>query len=724
MAKVFDELKRRNVFRVGGAYLVVGWITLQVVDIVQPALGLPEWINSAIIYLLLAGLPVTLILAWVFEITPQGILRDEEARACPAQPRGAGRRTDFAIIALLAVALTYFVWDKYLAPTAPDAQFAASEASIAVLPFADLSPNSDQEYFADGISEEILNVLARVPNLRVAARTSSFQFRKQNLDIPAIARRLNVNNVLEGSVRKAGTRVRITAQLIDAKTGFHLWSDTYDRELLDILALQDEIAAAIVGELKQRLSVNWNGAMPEMPMREAMTDSAAYDEYLLGRHLLRQRGREPVAKAVAHFRRATEIDADFAPAWASLATGTLLMADSPISYGGLPVASALSQAQDSIAQALALDANLGEAHAAQGLAALIKFDLDAMQEPLEKAIALNPGDTQARHWLAISLAFREQSAESLALREEIVRRDPLFPVGVSEYAGALISRGRYQEAREQLALLKDLNSAFYTRQVTSLAIEEHRYADALLASRPPVQEVVLSNASKGFAMELLLVGLQEEAATILGPNDPQYLTYMGARDAATAAVQAIPPSNSPRSAADSALLLAILGEYQAAVDMYDRQVWGRISQPNHRYMPMQHLTFYAFALRQTGDMEGAEDWLDVVEERIASRQAAGDNGTEVNIRALEYWLVRGRPDRALPYLRRALPQLIYMDRLEAHPVFGPAVRGAQFKEILAVERRHRDAERAKFLVAACADDRSDLWRPLPESCAAIDATSR
>ncbi len=717
MANLFEELKRRNVFRVVGAYLVVGWITLQVVDIVQPALGLPEWINTFIIYLLLAGLPVTAIMAWVFEITPQGILRDEEARTEHARAADAGRRMDFAIIGLLAVALTYFVWDKYLAPGPGNTEITVSEASIAVLPFADLSPKGDQEYFADGISEEILNVLARVPKLRVAARTSSFQFRKQNLDIPAIARQLNVANVLEGSVRKAGTRVRITAQLIDAETGFHLWSNTYDREMLDILTLQDEIAAAIVGELKKRLSADWN---MEMPMRTAMHDSAAYDEYLLGRHLLLQRGRDPIERAVGHFRSATEIDPGFAPAWASLAAGTLLLADSPISYGGLPVSAALSRARASIERALELDPNLGEAHAARGLAALIGFDIDGVQAPLERAIALNPGDTQARHWLAISLDLQDRLEESLELREEIVSLDPLFSVGVSQYADALTRRGRYDEARVQIERLRDLNSDFYIRQVSTLELAEGHYANALLAIRPPQQETNLNSAREEFATGLLLAGLPEEAASILGRDDRRYLLYTGEIEAAVTAAKALPLFDSPTYSAGTARFLAILGQYQAAIDLYDQRVWGRIPEAAQPYLGTDYLTFYALAKRETGEIERAEELFGIVEARLDRRRAAGERSARLHLNTLDYWLVRGQPARALPHLQRALTLQIYLDELERHPIFGPAVQGAEFKAIIATERDHRRAEKAKFLVAACADQTPGLWHPLPESCATIE----
>lgn len=719
MAKLFEELKRRNVFRVVGAYLVVGWITLQVIDIVQPALGLPEWINTFIIYLLLAGLPVTVIMAWVFEITPQGILRDEGARTEHARAPDAGRRTDFVIIGLLAVALTYFVWDKFLAPDPGNIEVTVSEASIAVLPFADLSPEGDQEYFADGISEEILNALARVPKLRVAARTSSFQFRKQNLDIPEIARRLNVANVLEGSVRKAGTRVRITAQLIDAKTGFHLWSDTYDREMLDILTLQDEIAAAIVGELKKRLSADWD---MEMPMRTAMHDSAAYDEYLLGRHMLLQRGQYPIERAVVHFRSATEIDPGFAPAWASLAAGTLLLANSPISYGGMPVSDALSEARVSIERALALDPDLGDAHAARGLAALIEFDVEGMQEPLERAIALNPGDTQARHWLAISLDLQDRLEESLELREEIVRLDPLFSVGVSQYADALTRRGRYDEARVQIERLRDLNSDFYIRQVANLEFEEGRYAEALLATRPPRHEATLDAGTEGFAMGLLLVGLPEEAAAILGRDDRRYLLYMGEVEAAIAATTAMPPSDSPTSTADAAKMLAMLGQYQAAIDLYDQRVWKRIPESAQRYLGTEYLIFYALAKRETGAVERAEELFGIAEARLASRRAAGENSVQLHLNTLDYWLVRGQPARALPFLRRALPLQLYLDALERHPVLGPAVQGAEFKVIIAAERNHRQAEKAKFLAVACADEAPGLWRPLPQTCATVEGS--
>jgi TolB-like protein len=259
MASLFSELKRRNVIRVGLAYIIAAWLLLQVADVVLNNIVAPDWVFQAILLVVVLGFALALIFAWAYELTPEGLKKEKDVDRSESITHVTGRKLDFAIIGVLVLALGYFAYDKFAVSDSDDAASVAQsdeitetdipELSIAVLPFVNMSSDPEQEFFSDGISEELLNMLAKFPGLRVAARTSSFQFKGQNQDISKIADTLNVAHVLEGSVRKAGTTLRITAQLIRADTGYHLWSDTYDRELDDIFAVQDEIAGAISAEI-------------------------------------------------------------------------------------------------------------------------------------------------------------------------------------------------------------------------------------------------------------------------------------------------------------------------------------------------------------------------------------------------------------------------------------------------------------------------------------------
>ena len=257
---LFNELKRRNVFRVGFAYIVMAWLVLQVADVILNNIIAPGWVFHVLLLFLAIGFPFAVFFAWAFELTPEGLKKEKDVDRSKSITRVTGRKLDYGVIAVLVLALAYFTFDKFVLDPSRDAELvqATTEAvaeqatesgkaeitdkSIAVLPFVNMSNDPDQEYFSDGISEELLNVLAQFPGLKVAARTSAFQFKGQNRDIVGIAKQLHVNHVLEGSVRKSGNRLRITAQLIDAESGFHLWSETYDRELDDIFAIQDEIS--------------------------------------------------------------------------------------------------------------------------------------------------------------------------------------------------------------------------------------------------------------------------------------------------------------------------------------------------------------------------------------------------------------------------------------------------------------------------------------------------
>ena len=250
MSSFFAELKRRNVFKVGVAYAIVAWVILQFIEVVSNVMNFPDWIAQAVFMLLVAGLPVALLLSWAYEVTPEGVKKTAEVDQSKSITHSKGQRINKLIAGALVVVLGFIAYDKLIATDGRVVpQVEAGQASIAVLPFEDLSAAGDQEYFGDGIAEELLNVLAKVPSIKVAGRTSSFQFKGESLDLRAIGKTLGVEHILEGSVRTDGNMVRITAQLINARDGFHVWSETYDREMTSIFAIQDEIAGNIATEL-------------------------------------------------------------------------------------------------------------------------------------------------------------------------------------------------------------------------------------------------------------------------------------------------------------------------------------------------------------------------------------------------------------------------------------------------------------------------------------------
>lgn len=325
---LYTELKRRNVFKVAIVYSAVAWLLLQVSDTLGPALHLPEWFVSAVAFLLILGFPVAVIFAWAFELTPEGLKAEAKADPAALVAGKSGNRLNHIVIAALVLALGYFVLDKVVlnsdresAGTPAADQVAVQQAvesesentdnSIAVLPFVNMSSDEEQEFFSDGLSEELLHLLARIPELDVAARTSSFSFKGKDLGIPEIASRLKVAHVLEGSVRKHGDQIRITAQLIQADNGFHLWSETYDRRLENVFQIQEDIATAVVEALKVTL-------LGEAP-KTRRTDPAAYQLFLEGQYLKRQLLSDSLNRAVEAFRQAVEIDPAYVPAWAELA---------------------------------------------------------------------------------------------------------------------------------------------------------------------------------------------------------------------------------------------------------------------------------------------------------------------------------------------------------------------------------------------------------------------
>ncbi|HXV73757.1 MAG TPA: hypothetical protein VD713_03410 [Sphingomonadales bacterium] len=324
MSSLFNELKRRNVFKVGIAYIIVAWVGLQFVDVMGQLLELPKWFGKAVFVLLAVGFPVALVFSWAYELTPQGLKKTTEVKKTKSITPKTGTRINKVITIGLILAVAFIVYDKMIigeTPVLPEAR--AGQIALAVLPFADMSPNQDQEYFADGVSEEILNVLAGVKALKVTSRSSAFALKGQNLDVPTMGARLGVDYILEGSVRKSPARVRITAQLIDVKSDSHIWSETYDRDPSDIFSVQEDIAGAIAKALEIQFGAG--SAAPEVKAPTASRE--AHEEYLKGRYFWNKRVLENLYTAISHYEKAIALDPGYALAYLGLAETQVLIPD-------------------------------------------------------------------------------------------------------------------------------------------------------------------------------------------------------------------------------------------------------------------------------------------------------------------------------------------------------------------------------------------------------------
>lgn len=415
--RLWDELLRRRVVRMAVFYLAGAWAVAQVAEYLLEAFGLDDWYKRVVVYVLTAGLPVALVLAWVFDITPEGIARtaDRDDPPPPARP--------------------------------------PPEHSIAVLPFANLSQEAENEYFSDGLSEEIRNQLARVTGLRVAARTSSFAFKGRAVDVREIGRRLNVASVLEGGVRKQADRVRIDLQLVGTADGYQIWSQSFERRLDDIFRLQSEIAAAVIAAIipRQREERRTSDA-------PATRNFDAYNLYLLGRHLFHRRTEPALARAVECFEQAIAIDPNYALAYSGLADAYTLLSSGY--YGNAPPAAASERALPAALRALELDPGLAEAHASLGLIRENEGDLAGAAQALERALELNPNYTMAHVWYGLVLTAQGRYAEAAARNREAFRRDPLSPIVNTNVGFDALRFGDAAEAEARFRAAMDIEPAF------------------------------------------------------------------------------------------------------------------------------------------------------------------------------------------------------------------------------------------------------------------------
>ena len=444
------EIRRRRVGKVAVAYGAVAWAVTESASVVLPALGVPEWAMTFLVVFLLAGFPIAMVLAWVFDVSPTGIQRTEPLPADAGRPQMQFRtRAAFGVAVLLAMAgLGYLLYERGLGR----AEASGKHNSIAVLPFTNLSGDPSKDYFSDGMSEELLNLLARVPGLQVAARTSAFAFKGRNVDIREVGRELGVETVLEGSVRQSGEQVRVTAQLIDTETGFHLWSETYDRKLQDIFAVQDEIAKAIVAKLRIELAPNEQALAQR---GQAPTQNVeAYEFYLQGRAIWKRRGEDNLLRAIDMYQAALARDPAFARAHAALASAYVVLPGYTKDKGDEPKFSGL--AEQSARQALALDPNIGEAHAVLAQSNSDKGNLLDAESGFFFAISLEPNEPTPHHWYSILLGKVGRLDAALEQARRAYELDPTSPVLASNLSGMHLMRGEDEAALRYAQLAQEL----------------------------------------------------------------------------------------------------------------------------------------------------------------------------------------------------------------------------------------------------------------------------
>lgn len=650
--KIWFELRRRNVLRMGALYVIAAWLIVQVVDVLSGLVDVPDWIGPLVLAMLAIGLPIALALAWFFEITDAGITRDEGQATSKPDDGFAGRRLDFIIIAMLAAALVVFAVLTWW-PGEP------IDKSIAVLAFDNMSDDPAQEYFSDGISEEILGTLAKLPGLSVISRSSSFSFKGRNLDTRTIARELNVAHILEGSVRKAGSQVRISAQLIEAATDTHLWSETYERELT--AANVFDIQAQIAGHIAEALNAMLVDGGDADVAGHATEDLQALEAYLLGKQRMASRSRQALEEAVDHFDKAIALDPGFAPAHLGLADATLLL-----NYGNyLPLDDALRKARPAIRKAIDLDDKFGAAYASLGLMRSVQGDVRGAESALARAISLDPNNAKAYHWYGDLLIFGLGDPNAaIPLLQRARRLDPLSPVITVTLGEAYSMNGSMAEGlrlfRAALALDPGFISAYNLIGMTYLSMGDAGSAAYWLeegALRAPNE----FRANSGLAY-LFRHRNEEERGVAIARR-----------------LQAMAPGNNT-----SLVTLVSFGRYEEAI-RFAASDWPALScddEPDVRRNNVFQAMNLSLAYEMTGQRECAQDILNTILGLIMNQPGLGPRA--FGFLEAEVYARLGQINKALDVLRASVESGMraqWMSQVEDSPHMVKLRESAGFRAI-------------------------------------------
>jgi len=718
MNNLFAELKRRNIFRVAGVYAVVGWLIMQVISVMTPALNLPDWVDSFFAVLIISGFPICLLLAWAFELTPEGMKPTKSIMPDASISAKTGRKLDYAILGGLALVGGLLAMQTFKPATAPTNITAsqASDASIAVLPFVNLSSDPDQEYFSDGISEELLNLFAKIPNLHVTSRSSAFAFKGKDINIPDVARQLGVAHVLEGSVRKSGSKLRITAQLIEAESDRHLWSETYDRELDDIFAIQDEISAAIVFALHDVLGVS-----PETssaPKIARTVNQQAYEAYLRGNAIGDQRTKATKYEAIKEYQKAIKIDPEYAPAYAALAATWLSLQKGDGAYGDLTLAEIENKVEPLLQKALALDPNFSSTYATLGRLQQEQGKFDEGLKALKRSIELNPNDAHAYNDLAIFYQISGEADKITGALEKAYELDPINTRSGGNLALLKIFEGKLVDAEEIASKVAMLDPNTGNSRLLHIAWERGDIDQTEEFLFRALEADPSDNAVRTILAHVLAFnGFVEEAIQVFPQAKAELYWYAGETEKALAAAKADLVADPQNYWA-----MRMLGNVQLQA--------GNIAEARKLFEQAFELTGGVFEIRndlplywlrkKEGDIAGAEALLPKIRQGLTDMEKAGwVDGLHLRDQAGAL-MALGDTETALSRIQAAANQGARVPRefietsiLGWEPVFDDP----RWLEITAISKEKDERFVALVFTRACTPPDEAYWQPSVETCA-------
>jgi TolB-like protein/tetratricopeptide (TPR) repeat protein len=649
-----SELKRRNVIRVAGAYLVVAWLIIQLTEQMVPAFHLPEWSNTFVIMMLGIGLPITMLVAWAFEMTPEGLRRTQETESHRHLSSSRARLGDYVIILGVLIVAGYVFYDHELVK-APDGDAALQVGKIAVLPFASFSPEPEQEGVSRAMTFEVRNRLVQIPGLRVVAGAAALE-PGEVADLKAVGEALGAEVVLDGSVQKSGSTLRVMAQLVDTREGVQLWSETFNREMTDVLAVQDDISQAIVNEVHAAITPEEERAPPGTV--RGRTAGGENPHLRSGLAELAARSPQGLERGVETLREAVGRSPDSATAHAALAEAYLLQAASWGTYGPLSPDRAVALARPFISRALALDPDLAAGKAVKALAALVSGHPDEAIPDLEAAIAADSSMAKARLWLSYALDEQGRRVEASRELEQAYRQVPDdLPVALG-MSRLLAHRGESLEADELLRRLDREhpgNRTIVQARAARLG-DQWRPADVIKALTGT--EEGLDSIGRGLlGLSYLDLGMTEKAAELLpGGQVAAYLASGRPQDALDEAWRRFREDPGDRARIfDLAAASAAAGQPGTAVDLLspllvDAGHGGPLYTGSPAFLPVAVL---AAARKAAGDGDGAEEALAAASAWLQEQRQAGFDGAELDYLEARIAAVRGNVDAALVSLRRA-----------------------------------------------------------------------
>jgi len=736
--RFIEELKRRNVPRVAIAYLAAAWLLVQVVETLFPIFGYAAAKIRIVVVLLAIGFPLVLLFSWVFELTPEGLQLERDVDRDRASTRRTDKWLDRAIIVVLSLAIGYFAIDKFILDPARDAerlelaeQKGRTEALsrsrqqnlIAVLPFVNTSGDDSDEYFSDGVSEELLTQLAHVPRLQIISRRSSFSFKGKDVTIPEIADRLNAAYVVDGTVRRRGDEVRIAVQLIDARSDTPLWSEVYNPAVDEIFSSYSQISAAIVDALRVPLNLG----VSAVPRDTASVNMAAHEAYLRGRYLASQSTPNSLLAAVGEMERAVELDPNFALGHAELAI-TLMKADTQLlSEGGdLSRNELYSRIEHHVDRALALDPGLAESQAAKGrlIWNVDSFDRRSLAY-YRRAIEINPSYADGWEWIARQLEL-VSFAETFTAAETAARLDPLSRPANWNYIHMLIRRDRLDEADRQIetyALIDPLGALILRGYRTSIDGHWSNRILAILEALSHGKDDVLWGAEMAnLPAQLAMIGLEEECLLLSDGKDLLELGFLGEPGAAIALARA-KLADDPRSVSPfvMGLILAHAGHYPEAL-VYLEEVWQgwgeRLVLDSEANSTLAEALFAARSA--AGDADGAQEIVVALRDNV--RRYRDEHGYVTDwVHSVDYQeglaeYLSGDRFTGIALMAKAADEGFWIS--EAPSAFREAMyREPEFKLIFERQAVRQARERKKVLDVVCNDNPyATVWQPVSETC--------